>query len=55
MLSASVPSSHRLGKQVIDPDTGLPKPRLKPNAGQLPRIVNRNVIGTISVCDFHVS
>ncbi|XP_048767955.1 uncharacterized protein LOC125674737 isoform X10 [Ostrea edulis] len=41
----SVPSSHRLGKQVIDPDTGLPKPRLKPNAGQLPRIVNRNVIG----------
>ncbi|XP_056014047.1 uncharacterized protein LOC125674737 isoform X9 [Ostrea edulis] len=42
----SVPSSHRLGKQVIDPDTGLPKPRLKPNAGQLPRIVNRNVIGS---------
>ncbi|XP_062613513.1 uncharacterized protein LOC134275261 isoform X1 [Saccostrea cucullata] len=40
----SVPSSHRLGKQTVDPDTGLPRPRLRQNAGQLPRIDNRNMI-----------
>nr|XP_022288312.1 uncharacterized protein LOC111100577 isoform X8 [Crassostrea virginica] len=41
----SGPSSHRLGKQAVDPDTGLPKSRLRQNIGQLPRIVNKNVIG----------
>lgn len=41
----SVPSSHRLGKQAVDPDTGLPKSRLRQNIGQLPRIVNKNIIG----------
>nr|XP_022288305.1 uncharacterized protein LOC111100577 isoform X1 [Crassostrea virginica] len=42
----SGPSSHRLGKQAVDPDTGLPKSRLRQNIGQLPRIVNKNVIGS---------
>lgn len=41
----SVPSSHRLGKQAVDPDTGLPRSRLRQNIGQLPRIVNKNIIG----------
>lgn len=40
----SVPSSHRLGKQAVDPDTGLPRSRLRQNIGQLPRIVNKNII-----------
>nr|XP_034332919.1 uncharacterized protein LOC105317929 isoform X15 [Crassostrea gigas] len=42
----SVPSSHRLGKQAVDPDTGLPRSRLRQNIGQLPRIVNKNIIGS---------